>query len=149
MKQFRSRIGNRFSSSNGKEFRTFNSYTNQFNEEIYIEASLEDVHEAVELARTAFFDFKNSEGSVRALFLREIATQLNFQREALVAQFVKESSLSSERGNAELNRTIFQLETFANVAESDVWRDSSITPATAISPDIRSCNEPLGTVVVF
>lgn len=149
MKEFRSRIGNRFSTSNGKEFRTFNSYTNQFNEEVYIEASLEDVHEAVELARTAFFDFKNSNGSVRSNFLKAIATHLDAQREKLVAQFVKESSLSIERANSELNRTIFQLETFANVAESDVWRDPSIAHATVVSPDIRSCNEPLGTVVVF
>lgn len=149
MKVFRSRIGNRFSTSKGKEFRTFNSLTNLFNEEIYIEASLEDVDEAVEFARTAFFDFKNSDSSLRSNFLKTIAVQLNAHREKLVAQFVKESSLSLERANNELNRTIFQLETFAVVALNDNWRSPSITKATEKTPDIRSCNEALGVIAVF
>jgi len=145
----KSRIGYEFSSATSYEFQTFNCASNQWNEEKYIEASDEDVNKAVEIAHGAFFVYKNYSGDIRSQFLEEIAQQLSLARESLVYQFSKESSLSLERGNSELDRTIFQLQSFAELAKSATWKQPLTSLNLPNGSEIRSSHEPIGTVVVL
>lgn len=145
----KSRIGYEFSGATGSEFQTFNCASNQWNEEKYKEASEEDVNKAAEIAHAAFFVYKKISGEIRAQFLEEIAHQLNQSRESLVQQFSKESSLSIERGNSELDRTIFQLQSFAALAKSGDWKQPLINLNLPNGSNIHTSHEPIGTVAVF
>jgi len=145
----KSRIGYEVSVATGSAFQTFNCASNQWNEEKYVEASEEDVNKAAEIAHAAFFVYKKISDEIRAQFLEEIAHQLNQSRESLVRQFNKESSLSLERGNGELDRTIFQLQSFAALAKSGTWKQSLINLNLPNGSNIRTNHEPIGTVAVF
>ena len=145
----KSRIGYEFSGATGAEFQTFNCASNQWNEEKYTEASEEDVNKAAEIAHAAFFVYKKISGEIRSQFLEEIAHQLNHSRESLVQQFSKESSLSLERGNNELDRTIFQLQSFAALAKSGDWKQPLMSLNLPNDSNIHTSHEPIGTVAVF
>ena len=145
----RSRIGYHFSESTEGAFQTFNCRENRLNEELYFKASRVDVQKAAEIAHAAFFVYKDVEPALRAQFLNEIADGLEQSKSPLIAQFCKESSLSESRGEIELNRTIFQLRTFAEVANTESWRNPIISNNLSNGLDIRSCNEAIGPVAVF
>lgn len=147
--EIKSRIGYHFSESTSGAFQTFNCLENHLNDEIYFEASEQDVMKAAEIAQAAFFVYKECAPEIRSQFLNQIAGQLELSESKLITQFCKESSLTASRGEKELNRTIFQLRTFANVALSESWRNPIVSKDLSNGLDIRSCNEAIGPVVVF
>ncbi len=146
---YKSRIGYQFSLHEGDTFNTFNCSQNKSNDEDFVNASLADVELACELASNAFIKYKQTSGVTRASFLKEIALQLDAKRAGLVEQFSKESSLSTERGNAELDRTIFQLQTFSNLVLSNSWRTIAEHKSADNATIINAHFEPIGPVAVF
>lgn len=145
----KSNIGYGFSESNAGDFHTFNCLKNEQNPEKYYSASKEDVEKAAELAQAAFLVYGRSDGQLRARFLKRIAEEMDEHREELISWFVKEASLSRERGAIELNRTIFQLETFSTMAHSERWVERIEFEDSAKGMRIHRMNRGIGPVVVF
>ncbi len=104
-------------------------------------------------ARAAFDSYKALTGANRASFLREIANQIETDRDALVTSANQETNLPFPRLNGELSRTTNQLKLFANLIEEGSWIEAAIDTAdkdrTPPKPDTRKMLMPVGPVVVF
>ena len=145
----KSNIGYEFSKSNEGSFSTFHCAENRKNQEVFFRASQEDVQKAAELALAAFSIYENTTGTLRSEFLKGIANGLNEQRDELIRCYVKESSLSAERGQRELDRTIFQLETFAGIAAADKWFNRIEFEDSGLGLRLHSVHQAIGPVAVF
>lgn len=146
---YKSRIGFDFSEETSNVFSTFNCLKNEKNKELFCIATIKDAQNAAFLAKKAFRQYKNSEASLRANFLIKIASELEAKRSELVEMYCKESSLSDDRGNTELDRTIFQLKHFAEYLLKKEWNQvlSSNIPGTSVK--ITTTLYGIGPVVVF
>lgn len=147
-------IGFQLSNQGSKTFHTFNPVQDEENEAVFHEATAEEIESAMQLAKKAFPIFAQLPGKKRADFLSRIAAYLDEYREKLIEQYKLESGLSEARGTVELNRTIFQLQSFAGFIEDDSWKQMSAEEALpdrkpTPKPDLRKMYFPLGPVVVF
>lgn len=112
------------------------------------------VNETVNDSYDAFLLYKNIPGKLRAGFLNAIAVEIENNSGQLIAVAAKETHLSAPRLKAELQRTVGQLRSFADMLLDGSWLDISIDTAsgslsTAPRQDIRKMMHPLGPVVVF
>jgi NADP-dependent aldehyde dehydrogenase len=147
-------IGFSTSSKGQKTFKSFNPLLNQEMDAFFFEATSEEINETMQLAKKAFPILAQTTGKSRAVFLREIGNLLETNRKALVHQYSLESGLKAERGNVELNRTIWQLETFARTIEQENWDllqqdEADLARLPNPKPAFRKVAFPLGPVVVF
>lgn len=147
-------LGFSVSAKGNKRFSTWNPLLNQANNDFFVEATLEEIDATMQLARRASTPFAVKSGKERALFLNRIAELLNHKRDFLIEKFIAESGLPADRANVELNRTIFQLETFATKISIDDWnvlqQDSADSQRKPIPKSaFRKIAIPLGPVVVF
>ncbi len=147
-------IGNVLTSTGKKTFKTFNPQTNQENDVTFTEASNLEIEVALELATEAFKTFKIISGTKKSKFLNEIATQILALGDSLITIYCSESGLSKERAISERSRTIFQLQTFANLVKEGSWVEATIdtenlerTPIPKV--DLRKMLVPLGPIVIF
>ena len=69
-------IGNKQSAKGGKSFKTFNPQLNLENETSFLEATSEEINEAVTLAKNAYREFSKTSGSKKADFLNTIADEI-------------------------------------------------------------------------
>ena len=150
----KSYIGNKLSGKGTKTYKTFNPQLNLENENVFIEASAEEINEAVKLATIAFKKFRNISGAQKAAFLNVIADEILALGDDLIRVYCSESGLSEDRAKGERGRTIFQLKSFANLVEEGSWVEAIIETAqtnrTPIAkPDLRKMSIPLGPIVVF
>jgi alpha-ketoglutaric semialdehyde dehydrogenase len=90
----------------------------------------------------------------RAQLLREIATQIEVSRAALIESACAETALPEARIAGEITRTTVQFELFARLVESGKHlgvvidkADPNYSPAPR--PDLRKMNAPLGVVAIF
>ena len=120
----------------------------------FSEATLEEVEQALDKARTAFELYAKISGKARATFLRTIAAEIETLGEPLVERCMAETGLPRARILGERKRTCFQLESFAKVLEEGSWVEARIdrgdpkrTPLP--KPEIRKMLRPIGPVVVF
>lgn len=147
-------IGNKLSSQGDITFRTFDPITNTENKTLFSEASDQEIENAIELAKKAFYVYKNISGKKKSAFLNAIADEILTLDNDLLQIFKQESGLSIERAISERGRTIWQLRMFANLVEEGTWVeaiiDTSIPERKPIpKPDLRKMLFPLGPVVVF
>jgi 2,5-dioxopentanoate dehydrogenase len=143
-------IGNKLSAEGSLTFKTFNPLENRENSISYHEATDSEIDEACLLAKNAFHTYKNTSSATRASFLDLIAEKLELNREILETQFCNESGLPSNRATQELNRTIFQLNTFSKALKSDNW--GFISREVSQHDPFKSFEKkyiPLGPVAVF
>lgn len=147
-------IGEKRSAKGNTDYKTFNPLLNMENEYIFVEATSEEIEEAVALADSAFKTYSNVPGKEKAKFLIAIAEELQNMESDLVSVYCKETGLPEGRAKGELGRTTGQLRTFANLLNDGSWVEATIetgdpdrTPAP--KPDIRKLLVPLGPVVVF
>jgi NADP-dependent aldehyde dehydrogenase len=147
-------IGNLLVSTGKKTFKTFNPKTNTENENSYSEASEVEINAAVELASEAFKSYKNILGKQKAHFLRAIADEILKLDEDLIKVYCNETGLPEGRAKGERGRTIFQLQSFADLLDEGSWVEASIDTAKPNRKpipkvDLRKMLIPLGPVVVF
>jgi len=147
-------IGNQRSSKGNKTYKTINPKLNIENEQVFIEATSEEINQAVDLASEAFKSFSKKSGTEKATFLRAIADEIVALGDDLIAMYQSETGLPEGRAKGERGRTIGQLITFATMLEEGSWVDATIDTAdlerTPIpKQDIRKMMVPLGPVVVF
>ncbi|MFS4492037.1 aldehyde dehydrogenase (NADP(+)) [Maribacter sp. 2308TA10-17] len=147
-------IGKRLSGNGAKTYKTFNPLLNIENENEFVEASIEEINEAVFLASDAYITYNQRSGVEKAVFLNRIADEILAMDEVLIQTYCSESGLPEGRAKGERGRTIGQLRAFAALLEEGSWVDATIDTAIpdripAPKPDLRKMLVPLGPVVVF
>ncbi len=147
-------IGNRLSGIGQKTYRTFNPLLNIENSHEFVEASIEEINEAVFLASDAYIEYNQKSGSEKAAFLHAIADAILALDDDLIRTYCSESGLPEGRAKGERGRTIGQLRAFADLLDEGSWVDATIETAIpdrtpAPKPDLRKMLVPLGPVVVF
>jgi NADP-dependent aldehyde dehydrogenase len=143
----KNQIGQRLSANGDVVFNSFDSTTNQPNEWQFIEATEEEVEEAVRVATKAFSAYRNTSSDARRNLLDTIAEGLNAEKEKLLDVYCKESGLSKSRATAELGRTIFQLQSYGAFGASKEFNLPKEDDVNGIT--LRKIQVPLGPVAVF
>jgi len=153
MRTYGSLIGNKeINTISSSTFSTINPKTNLIIHNQFIEATLDDVRNATELAKNALFSYSKS--NKKSTFLNLIAKKLEENRKILIENYCLESGLPENRGNIELNRTIFQLQAFSKLIENENWEivhfsqaNENRTPTR--KPELTKKRLPIGVVAVF
>ncbi|MEO7960965.1 MAG: aldehyde dehydrogenase (NADP(+)) [Ginsengibacter sp.] len=117
------------------------------------ETTSEEIETIMQSAWKAFHEYRKLSLKERADFLKAIAVELDACGDEMVASAMKETNLPQARLQGERNRTIFQLNSYAEACENGTWLEARIDTAletrTPPKPDIRKMLVPLGPVVVF
>ncbi|HRP58586.1 aldehyde dehydrogenase (NADP(+)) [Agriterribacter sp.] len=117
------------------------------------DATTEEINAVMEQSWSAFEAYSTFPLRQRAGFMHAIAAALGSVSETVVATAMKETNLPEARLKNELNRTIFQLNSYANACEQGNWLeariDTAIPERNPPKPDLRKMLVPLGPVVVF
>jgi len=147
-------IGNKLSANGTDTHKTFNPKLNVENSYNFYAATINEVDEAVQLASQAFKEYRKISGKKRAEFLNAIADEILALGDDLVQTYMSESGLPEGRAMGERGRTIFQLQSFANLVESENWKQNTVDKAIPDrqpmpKDDLRKTSIPLGPVVVF
>ncbi|MBT8257158.1 MAG: aldehyde dehydrogenase (NADP(+)) [Bacteroidia bacterium] len=147
-------IGYDRSAQGDQTYQTFNPILNIENPEVFYEATSEEIDRAVNKANQAFLVYRNISGARKAEFLKAIADEIMALDDTLVKMYCKETGLPEGRAKGERGRTVFQLQTFAQLLEEGSWVDATIDTAIPErepipKPDLRKMRVPLGPVVVF
>ena len=147
-------IGNKLSAKGSKTYNTFNPLLNIENEYVYIEATSEEIDEAVEMASKAFKTYRTINGKRKAAFLNAIADEILALDDILIQTYCSETGLPEGRAKGERGRTVGQLRMFADLVAEGSWVDATIDTAQPSreplpKSDIRKMLIPLGPVVVF
>jgi NADP-dependent aldehyde dehydrogenase len=147
-------IGNKSSAAGTKTFKTFNPQLNIENQNIFTEATSEEIDQAVTLAGEAFKKFSKISREKKALFLNTIADEILALGDELIEIYCLESGLPEGRAKGERGRTIGQLRSFAELVADGSWVEATIDTAIPDrvpipKPDIRKMLVPIGPIVVF
>ena len=113
-----------------------------------------EVEESIKRAGAAFETYRKYPVSRRVDFLRQIAHELDALRVDLIQVSHRETNLPEGRLNGEIDRTIHQINLFAELLEEGSWVNAIIDTANPLrtpapKPDIRQMQLPLGPVCVF
>ncbi len=147
-------IGNKLSAKGSIVHKTINPKLNVENPTAFIEATNEEVEEAVQLASEAFKTYRKVSGIKRAAFLNAIADEILALDQELIDTYTTESGLPEGRAIGERGRTVFQLRSFADLVSKEDWKENIIEEAIPDrqplpKEDLRKTSIPLGPVVVF
>ncbi|WP_108423710.1 aldehyde dehydrogenase (NADP(+)) [Flagellimonas amoyensis] len=147
-------IAGDFSGKGSVGFKTINPKLNSENPTTFVEATKEEIEEAVSAAWDAFKTYRKLPGAKRAAFLNAIADEMLALDQELVDTYTTESGLPEGRAVGERGRTVFQLRTFAELVANDDWRENTFDAAQPDrkplpKDDLRKTMIPLGPVVVF
>ncbi len=147
-------IAGELSAKGNKVFRTFDPKKNQENPHTFVEATEEEIEEAVNAAWKAFKIYRNVPGEKRAAFLNAIADEIQALGQELLDTYTLESGLPQGRATGERGRTMGQLRSFARLVATEDWRGNTFDAAQPDreplpKEDLRKTMIPLGPVVVF
>ena len=120
----------------------------------FCEATVANVDEAVKKASAAFRIYKHLPSANRVKFLEAITVEINNIRETLVNIAMRETHLPQPRLNGEIDRTIGQINLFANLLKEGSWVNAIIDRAIPDrqplpKPQLCLMERPLGPVAVF
>ncbi len=119
----------------------------------FVPANTQLTEHAIQQAVKAFRVLRWTDGPTRAKLLRTIGEKLEAVRPEIVARAMAESGLPEVRLQGELTRTINQAKMFADLVETDRWKDerfvSALPDRTPPRPELAYEHRPLGPVVVF
>jgi len=147
-------IGNKLTAEGSVTFQAVNPANKEALAGSFHEATPGEVAEAVQMAGTAFQEYRNSTGKEKAVFLETIADEIFNLGDKLIARCCAETGLPEGRITGERGRTMGQLKLFAQVLNEGSWVDARIEHAIperepVPKPDIRSMLKALGPVGVF
>src|SRR5688572_3566169 len=118
-----------------------------------VESTIQEINAAMEAAWKAFHHYRKLSLKDRAFFMRTIATEIEALGDELLQVTSSETNLPEPRLRNERNRTIFQLNSYADACEQGEWLeariDTAIPDRNPPKPDLRKLMVPLGPVVVF
>ncbi|HEU5365819.1 MAG TPA: aldehyde dehydrogenase (NADP(+)) [Hanamia sp.] len=120
---------------------------------MYKDATTQEINKAMEAAWKASCEYRKMPLKTRADFMRAIGSELQNNADELIKTAMGECNLPQARLKGELERTVFQLNQYAEASEEGRWLEATIDtvdPAKK-SPrnDIRKMLVPLGPVIVF
>ena len=117
------------------------------------DSTIAEINTAMEDAWNAFHAYRKQSLTQRAFFMRAIANEIEALGDDLLRLTSSETNLPEPRLRNERNRTIFQLNSYADACEQGAWLeariDTAIPDRNPPKPDIRKMLVPLGPVVVF
>jgi len=147
-------IGFELSASSERRIYSFNPTTQQQIEHGFAVATPEEVNLAMDKAFKAWRIFRNTPGKQKAKFLRTIADGIESLGELLIQTITAETAYPEARIMTERNRTCAQLRMFADLTETENWREITIDEALPDRqplprPELRRMMMPIGPVVVF
>jgi len=147
-------IGYELSSLGSNTAHSYNATSGQSLSGDFVEANAAEIELAMRKSQSAFLQFKNTSGKDRALFLRAIAEEIIILDDDLIHRCMAETGLPEARFKGERARTIFQLQSFADLLDAGSWVEARIDtamPERKPMPrvDLRKMLIPLGPVVVF
>ena len=147
-------IGDKLSGLGRVTYKTIDPLKNIENDTLFVEATSEELEEAVGLADTAFPIYREISGAQRASFLNAISDEILNLGDALIDIYCRETGLPQARAMGERGRTIFQLQLFAKTIETEDWRkninEAAIPERTPIpKPSLSKTHLPLGPIAVF
>jgi alpha-ketoglutaric semialdehyde dehydrogenase len=119
---------------------------------MYNDTSLEEIEKIIQQAWLAFMEYKTMPLQKRALFMKAIANELLHAGDNLILTAIQETNLPIERLKAEKNRTIYQLNSYAEACINGSWLNASINfpnSSNSLKSDIRKTMIPLGPVVIY
>jgi NADP-dependent aldehyde dehydrogenase len=140
-----------------KQEKTFRAYKPQTGEQIepdFFSASMAELNQAVKLAHEVRIVYGKVSGREKAVFLRQIAENIESLGDDLINRATLETGLPTARFQSERGRTCSQLRLFADLVEEGSWVDARIDLANKNrqplpKPDVRSMLRPIGLVAVF
>ena len=147
-------IGNNLIANGIKTYTTFNPQLNKENTSVFVEATTDEIDQAVSLAKTAYKEFSKISGVRKAVFLDVIADEILALDDELIQTYCSETGLPEGRAKGERGRTVGQLRSFAKLVDEGSWVEATIDKAQPdrqpmARPDVRKMMMPLGPVVVF
>ena len=147
-------VGGERSLAGSREFRAVNPATGERLEPIYLDATDEEIDQAISLAADAHEGLKSIDRQVRAAFLEEIAQQILDLGDPLIERTSQETGLPSTRLVGERGRTVGQLRLFAEVVRDGSFVGARIDHGDPErqplpKPDVRRMLLPLGPVAIF
>ena len=147
-------IGDKLSGFGKVNYNTIDPLKNIENDILFVEATSEELEEAVALADLAFPIYRELSGAQRASFLNAIADEILNLGDALIDIYCRETGLPQGRAMGERGRTIFQLQLFAKTIETEDWRkniiEAAIPERTPVpKPSLSKTHLPLGPIAVF
>jgi NADP-dependent aldehyde dehydrogenase len=147
-------IGYELSSLGSNTAHSYNAISGQSLSGDFVEANSAEIELAMRKSQSAFLQFKNTSGKQRALFLRAIVEEITALGDDLIQRCMAETGLPEARFKGERARTIFQLQSFADLLDEGSWVEARIDTAMPERKplprvDLRKMLIPLGPVVVF
>lgn len=115
----------------------------------FVQATPEEIIQAVELSHEAWLSDWSSEIKKRILLLETCADLVETHASELIRFYCLESGLPESRAKVELQRSCFQMRSYAAAVQSGYALGLKITTGTMTAPDLRKMQIPLGPVVVF
>ena len=120
---------------------------------MFNDATVDEIHDIMELSWKAFLHYRNSGLKQRAAFMRAIALEIEKLGDELLQVAEEETALPEARLRNERTRTIFQLNSYADACEKGDWLEARIDRAipgrNPPKVELRKMRVPLGPVVVF
>ncbi|MBU0486608.1 MAG: aldehyde dehydrogenase (NADP(+)) [Bacteroidetes bacterium] len=144
------RIGNRIENSGDGRFSPDCADSSSECNESFPEVSAELIHEAMSLAEEAFRQYCRKSGVQKGFFLEKIAAHLSQRKEEIISVCSVETALPVARLEGEMQRTINQINLFAQMLREGSWVIATIsTSGKDNKPDVRKMLQPIGPVAVF
>ncbi|MFI5156744.1 MAG: aldehyde dehydrogenase (NADP(+)) [Chitinophagales bacterium] len=116
-------------------------------------SSAQEIDHVVKEAWLAYHVFRKLPLERRATFMRTVAAHIELISDDLVRIAMAETNLPDARLRGEKNRTVFQLNSYADACERGEWLEAKIDQAAPLraipKPDTRKTLMGLGPVVVF
>lgn len=142
-------IGYSDSALGNRSFQAIDPTTGSLLSTPFFQATANETIQAIESSHTAFLSGWHNDVLLRATLLETCAKWVETHAKELMHWYCLESGLSEARANAELQRSCFQMRSYATSVRSGYALGLKISPATTTTPDIRKMQVPLGPVVVF
>jgi len=147
-------LGYTTSALGSDSFTAINPYDGQAIDGFFVDATSEEINQAVDLAEKAVKICRKTANESRAAFLEAIASEIEGLGDDLINTGILETALPQARLQGERGRTCGQLRFFASIVKEGSWVDARIDTAIPDrapipKPDIRQMSISLGPVAVF
>lgn len=117
------------------------------------DSTIQEINTAMDQAWQAFHQYRKQSLKQRATFMHTIAMEIEALGDELLQVTSSETNLPEPRLRNERNRTVFQLNSYAEACEQGSWLEARIDTANPDrnppKTDLRKMLIPLGPVVVF
>ncbi len=147
-------IGFQTKAAGHRNFQGVQAATGELLPQVFTESTVDEAHEALLKASSAFKTYRKISDEKRASFLNAIADEILAIGDLLIQTACAESGLPEARISGERGRTIGQIQAFANFISNPTWKreivDEEMPERQPLpKPRLVQTQIPLGPTVVF